>query len=161
MRHDAGEVSLFIEFMRRLEVLDLRSGSATPCFEQMATDIATLCWPATSRAVNRQSMLAWQLRVRRFVEENLDDPALGATCLARRFAVSARFVHMVFASLSTTAARFVLERRLCAAATALRADPAVRISEVALRVGFSDLSYFCRAFRRRFGTSARSYRRDP
>jgi AraC-like DNA-binding protein len=68
---------------------------------------------------------------------------------------------MVFARTGKTAARFILECRLAAAAVSLRSDTGARITAVALDAGFTDLSYFCRAFRRHFGVSARHYRSLP
>jgi AraC-like DNA-binding protein len=38
-------------------------------------------------------------------------------------------------------------------------DREVSVTDVALAVGFGDLSYFARTFARRFGVSPRDYRR--
>ena len=100
----------------------------------------------------------WERRVFEYVEQNLNDPDLGAQSIAERFGITPRFVHMVFARTGQTAGTFILERRLALAAARLRADPAERITTIAFDAGFSELSHFCRAFRRHFGVSARDYR---
>lgn len=42
----------------------------------------------------------------------------------------------------------------------LAADPTASVTEIAYRIGFADLSYFERSFRRIVGTSPREFRRD-
>jgi AraC-like DNA-binding protein len=155
-KHTANEAPLFAALMRQLETLE--PNAELPCIEQLAIDIAKLSWPASARKARGESMLAWERRLRRHVHENLHDPQLSAASSARRFGVSSRFVHMVFARTGQTAASFILERRLSAAAAHLCSSPEARITDVALNAGFTDLSQFCRAFRRHFGVSARHYR---
>jgi len=155
-KHEAAEVPLFAALMRQLESFD--ADAEPPCLEQLAVDVARLTWPAPARSARRESMTEWERRVRQHVEQNLADPELDAASIARRFGVSARFIHMVFARTGQTAAAFILERRLSAAANQLRRNAAGRITDIALNAGFTELSQFCRAFRRRFGVSARDYR---
>lgn len=93
------------------------------------------------------------------VEVDLTDPDLDVHRLARRMGVSARYVQMLFAELGTTPRAFIQDRRLELAARRLeREGYDVTVTEVAYDAGFNDLSSFCRAFRRRFETSPRSYR---
>jgi AraC-like DNA-binding protein len=159
-KQSVDEVPLFAALLRQIESAGVGSGARWQHLEQLTLDVAKLCWPvAAARGSRRQSMLSWERRVREHVEQNLDDPDLGAASIARRLGVTARFVHLVFARIGQSAAAFVLQRRLLAAAARLRADPAARITDVALNTGFTDLSYFSRTFRRRFGVSARVYRR--
>lgn len=54
--------------------------------------------------------------------------------------------------------RFVLQYRVARARELLR-EPGVRVSQVAYEVGFNDLSYFGRVFRRFVGESASQYQR--
>ncbi|HET7614712.1 MAG TPA: helix-turn-helix domain-containing protein [Gemmatimonadaceae bacterium] len=62
---------------------------------------------------------------------------------------------MLFESESTTFTEFVREERLTRARSKLLSPrfAARRIAEIAYEVGFNDLSYFNRSFRRRFGHS--------
>ena len=48
--------------------------------------------------------------------------------------------------------RLLADMRLSAAALLLR-DPRVRVKDVTVRIGLSDGSQFCRAFKRRYGMS--------
>lgn len=68
------------------------------------------------------------------------------------------FLRVFAAVVGVTPHRYLLARRLSAAAAALRAQPD-RVLDVALATGFSDLSEFTRRFRRRFGVPPGAYRR--
>jgi AraC-like DNA-binding protein len=82
--------------------------------------------------------------------------------LAARHRLSTRYVRMLFEREGTSFSDFVREERLkhaCAKLLSPRFDHLL-ISEIAYEVGFNDLSYFNRAFRRRFGRSPREVRTD-
>jgi AraC-like DNA-binding protein len=86
---------------------------------------------------------------------NLANPNLSIAMVAGRQGVTPRYVHMLFEADGITFSEFVIGQRLVRAHRML-SDPRFArqtISAIALRVGFGDLSYFNRTFRRRFGTS--------
>jgi AraC family transcriptional activator of tynA and feaB len=91
------------------------------------------------------------------VESHAADPAISVESVARRFRVSPRYVHGVFAEQALSFAQLVLERRLSAAAGALDGSTA-SVASVAAACGFGDVSYFGRAFRRRFDCSPTEWR---
>lgn len=96
---------------------------------------------------------------RALVEDRLSDPAFDSVELAEALEVSPRYLQMVFAQVGTTPSRFLLARRLEAAAARLRRPVrSCSITELALECGFNDLSYFSRSFRSRFGVSPLKYR---
>ena len=113
------------------------------------------------RAIEATGSRADELRrqAMTLVDHLLFDPEFRSSAIAEELGVSARYLQQVFAQAGTTPARFLLAKRLDAAAARLRhADRPCRVTDVAFECGFSDLSYFSRAFRRRFGISARGYR---
>jgi AraC-like DNA-binding protein len=74
--------------------------------------------------------------------------------------VTPRYLQRLFESDGSTFSTFLLQRRLARAHRALR-DPQSaqkRVSEIAYDVGFGDLSYFNRCFRRLYGASPRDIR---
>jgi AraC-like DNA-binding protein len=75
--------------------------------------------------------------------------------IAARHRLSPRYVGMLFESEGTSFSEFVRGERLKRAHRMLlsRRFDHLRISEIAYEVGFNDLSYFNRSFRRRFGCS--------
>jgi AraC-like DNA-binding protein len=82
----------------------------------------------------------------------LGDESLTISAVAARQRITPRYVHKLFENEGTTYTRFVLEQRLDRAYRLL-SDPRTAgrdISAIAYDVGFGDLSYFNRTFRRRF-----------
>ncbi|MBS7698367.1 MULTISPECIES: helix-turn-helix transcriptional regulator [unclassified Chelatococcus] len=94
------------------------------------------------------------------IEARLTDRSLSARQVADKHAISLRYLQMLFEDEKTTFSEFVLQRRLERAMRMLQTTErtARPISEIAFAVGFGDLSYFNRTFRRRFGTSPRDAR---
>jgi AraC-like DNA-binding protein len=96
----------------------------------------------------------------REIEKRSGDPSLSAITVANLLGITARYVHLL---LEETGARFshhVLERRLEKADALLR-DPHWQnrlIIEIAAEAGFTDISHFNRAFRRRFLTTPSAIR---
>ena len=87
------------------------------------------------------------------IVDNLEKRELSITNVALRFSVTPRYIQKLFESDGTTFTEYVLERRLLEANRLLSDSRLAKrsISDVAFKVGFGDLSYFTRAFRRRFG----------
>jgi AraC family transcriptional regulator, positive regulator of tynA and feaB len=94
------------------------------------------------------------------IERSLHDPALSPARVAERLAISARYLHALFADQGTTFGRWLLQRRLSRSRDQL-CDPAQRhrtVADIAYANGFADPSYFARAFRARYGATPRQLR---
>jgi AraC-like DNA-binding protein len=107
----------------------------------------------------RQARLA---TIRADVLANLSQVGLSPKTMARRHGMSDRYVHLLFEETGQTFTRFVEEERL-KRAFALLTDPAsaaLRIGDIAARLGFSEHSAFNRAFRRYFGDTPGNVRRN-
>ena len=80
--------------------------------------------------------------------------------IAARHRLSERYVRMLFESEGTSFSEFVRHERLKRARRMLLKPGSDHrlISDIAYEVGFNDLSYFNRSFRRRFGMSPRDLR---
>lgn len=89
------------------------------------------------------------------IETRLERRDLSIETIASLYGVTTRSIQKLFESEARTFSEYVLERRLERAWYRLIAsdDPALTISCVAFEVGFGDLSYFNRSFRKRFGQS--------
>ena len=70
----------------------------------------------------------------------------------------ARYVHRLLETSGASFSERVNELRLQQAFMLLTEEPPRRISDVALQVGFSDISHFNRLFRSRFGDTPRGVR---
>jgi AraC-like DNA-binding protein len=100
------------------------------------------------RAARREAIL-------KLIEERCADSGLSAAMLAALLGITPRYVHLLLEETGKSFTHHVLERRLDKAAALLR-DPRWRqftIAEIAAEVGFADLSYFNRTFRRHFGAT--------
>jgi AraC-like DNA-binding protein len=96
------------------------------------------------------------------VLRNLDRDDLTIESVARANAVSARQAQRLFAASGTTFSEFVLEQRLLLARRLLLREQSRdrKVSDIAYTVGFNDLSYFHRSFRRRFGIAPADMRAE-
>lgn len=121
------------------------------------TDLVATALGATGDAAELargRGVRAARLRaVKRDILANIASPDLSIDAVAARNGITPRYLRMLFQDEDTSFTAFVLEQRLERARRMIRdAHGAERmISAVAFASGFSDLSYFNRVFRRRFG----------
>lgn len=94
------------------------------------------------------------------IATHFQDPGLSLEIVARRQGISPRYLQRLMASSGTSFTERVNELRLQRAFELVsgRHTSAQRISDIALEVGFSDVSHFNRLFRARFGVSPRGVR---
>ncbi len=105
------------------------------------------------RAMRRSAVL-------REIEQRSGDPNLSAASVAALLGMTPRYVHLLLKETGRTFSRHVLDTRLERALMLLR-DPqwhGSKIADVAGESGFTDLSHFSRAFRRKFGNTASATR---
>jgi AraC-like DNA-binding protein len=120
-------------------------------------DLAALTMAATRDAAEiakDRGLRAARLReIKADIAGKLADPKLSVEGVAMRQRVSPRYVQMLFQQEGTTFSQYVIGQRLVRAHRIL-IDPRFAdrsITSVAFDVGFGDLSYFNRAFRRYYG----------
>ena len=114
-----------------------------------------------SRAAPNDGVNAAQLQqILRHVSEWYADKSLNAETIAATYGMSPRKVHHLLTETGQTLSEHVLQQRLQAARQALQNERLInkRISEIALDAGFSDVSYFNRTFRKRFGDTPGGFR---
>lgn len=101
-------------------------------------------------------------KVIEYVNNNLRDPELRTSYIARNLDVSSRTIQSVFNRMATTPSNFILERRLSLAAETLRTERGKgNIFELARNCGFNNPAYFSRCFKLYFGVSPKIYRKEP
>jgi len=95
------------------------------------------------------------------IENNISHPELSAEWIANREGISTRYLRSLFLQESTNFTRYVLERRLIKAYQKLTVISLQHrtISDIAYSVGFGDLSYFIRCFKKRFEATPSDVRR--
>jgi AraC-like DNA-binding protein len=146
---------------RYVEALVAEPAPPTLEFGQLAVahiyDLAALAMGATRDAAeiaNNRGLPAARLReIKSDITANLSRNDLSVVEIALRQRVTPRYVQLLFENEGTTFTEFVRNARLNRAHRILM-DPRLAdrsISAIAFDTGFSDLSYFNRVFRRRFG----------
>jgi len=148
---------LIAAYVQSADPLSIDSPNAARAFATHLQDLIALAIGATRDGVEiarGRGLRAARLRaIMRDIGEHLDSSDLSINALTLRHGVSARYIQKLFETEGTTFTEYVMERRLVEARRML-SDPRFAdctISEVAGNVGFGDLSYFTRSFRRRFG----------
>lgn len=108
---------------------------------------------ATVRAMRRSQIL-------RAIEARLREPSLHPGQIAAEMGLSLRYVESVLSDGGETPSALIRNARLarCYAEIASRTETG-SISDIAYRWGFNDSAHFSRAFKRRYGESARDVRR--
>lgn len=94
------------------------------------------------------------------ISAHLCEPDLSIDVIAVRHGISPRYVRKLFQEQQTTFSDFVLSLRLEWSLRLLRSpeQTVCTITAIAQAVGFSDMSYFNRTFRRRFGITPSDFR---
>ena len=93
--------------------------------------------------------------------ERFADPTISPAAFARLLGISSRQVHVLLEETGRTYSEHIRELRLQAARRMLESPRHLtwRVIDIALAAGFSDLSYFNRRFRARFGDTPQAFRR--
>ena len=113
-------------------------------------------------AQQRGARAARLAAILREIERRSGDPNLSAVTIALSLGITPRYVHLLLEESGKSFTHHVLERRLDKAAALLR-DSRWRhrkIADIAVEVGFTDLSYFNRAFRRHYGATPSEVRQS-
>jgi AraC-like DNA-binding protein len=113
---------------------------------------------AEMRAPSRRDQRIQALKIE--VEQRIGQPDLSLEAVAQAQRISSRQVQAMFQAEGETFSGFVLGRRLDRAMQRLTDPIDTRpVGAIAFDVGFGDLSYFNRTFRRRFGLTPSQVRR--
>lgn len=95
-----------------------------------------------------------------FLKTNYSDPRLQITGIAAENNMTLKTLERLFRKhTGVSPAAYLAGLRLAHAAELLK-KPECSVTETALRCGFSNLAYFSRVFRQKYGLSPREYRRE-
>jgi AraC-like DNA-binding protein len=102
------------------------------------------------------------LRVRQFIDANLDDIGLTPEAIAAAHFISLRTLQRLFADQDLTVACWIRNRRLEKCRDDLRNPLLAKqsVQAIGARWGFTDQAHFSRAFRRTYGMTPRSCRAE-
>jgi len=99
-------------------------------------------------------------RIRRYIEDNIEDETLNANIIAEQHNVSVRYLNKLFEAESDTAIKYMRSLRLRLFAQRIITDTskAVTIKEIVFGCGFSDYAHFHRVFKQYFQCTPNEYR---
>lgn len=102
--------------------------------------------------------LLFQIKI--MIGSRLAEHNLSAVAVAESFKISPRYLARLFQKDETSFGKYLLSQRLAKSADALQSplNTKTAVSDIAWRSGFSDMSYFSREFRAKFGCSPTDYR---
>jgi AraC-like DNA-binding protein len=164
---------------RHAEVLKLLAGYAAPLFNEIALataefrrtavnhllDLIALALGATHDAAglaNGRGVPAARLKfAKSYITENSNQRDLSVGAVAAHLGVTSRKLQRLFESDGTTFSEFLLAQRLSRAYRMLTEPRLAQnaVSTIAFDVGFGDLSYFNRSFKRHYGATPRDIRK--
>jgi len=155
-------IAMLETHFRSADPIDLQASEA---FGRYLADIVALQLGANrdgdDQAAGRGLMAARRQLVLEKIHARAADPAFNANIVAGELGVSRRYVNLLLEQTGRTFSEHVLDRRLAIAHQLLLAQPdhCRTIASLALEAGFSDVSYFNRVFRRRFGDTPGRFRK--
>lgn len=95
------------------------------------------------------------------IDRHLDDSELDVLLICKEIGMSRSLFFNKFKAITgLTPKTFILNYRLKHASTLLIEQPHLNIAEIAYQSGFSTAAYFSRCFKKQFGVSPASYRKD-
>lgn len=95
-------------------------------------------------------------RIRSHILQRLADPDLTPPDIARANGISLRYLHKLFSTRGLSVSRWILKQRLERCRKTLETEgPSRSITDIALGLGFNDVSHFSRSYRAEFGISPR------
>ncbi|WKX27646.1 helix-turn-helix domain-containing protein [Tatumella ptyseos] len=132
---------------------------AEQSIDLLAMAVSPLLHQEKATTLSRNTLL---YRIKQHIATHLDSPELTLTQVSQFFGISSRYVNQLFNDEQTSFGRYVLATRLesCAARLSQTHYDHLTVSSIAYRFGFYDMAYFSRAFKARFGITAKAYRRE-
>lgn len=97
-------------------------------------------------------------RFERLLYDHLQDASLTVEDLAGQMGVTPQYLNRVLTRSGGSVSKRILARRLQRCANELRLPRALRVSDIAFRWGFNDLSHFSRSFKAFYGLAPSDYR---
>lgn len=166
MRRVAGETAilrLLTRYVHAIPEILAESPGGSPVVTNHLYDLIALSLGTSQAASPDQGVRAARFRaVQSDIAANLNDECLTVADIAERHGVTSRYIHKLFAIEGTTFTHYVVEQRLALAYRMLRDQRYAKrsITSIAYDIGFNDLSYFNRTFRRHYGATPSDIRNE-
>lgn len=101
---------------------------------------------------------AFVVRVCDYIDEHYGDPELSADTIVRAFSISRSQLYSLFQQNCPRSIGETIRQVRMDQAHTLLADTEMKVSDIAMRCGYSSVNTFCRAFKKHFGISPNALR---
>jgi AraC-like DNA-binding protein len=149
-------VALLASMMREAAVIEFSGhhGAQVPLASSLIDMLAVVLQIQVDGCMNALSAHEALFKgAREYIAEHLDDCEMDVEKIAAAQRVSARTLTRVFAEHGTTPMQWLWKQRLEASHCALAEGRVRQVTQAAFQCGFSDLSHFCRVFKKAYGTT--------
>ncbi|MXN17847.1 helix-turn-helix domain-containing protein [Pseudooceanicola sp. GBMRC 2024] len=148
------------------EAQDLDVGPESPAAQRVGLSLVDLLAAAFDSGTGMVSAdnarhAALLDKAKSWILAHLEDPEIDSEAMVRQIGVSRRTLNRIFALEGTTPIRWMWHQRLNRAHELLVSGGEYRVSDVALKCGFSDFSHFARAFKAAFGVMPKTLLARP
>lgn len=112
-----------------------------------------------TKRIDCEAMRKVQLnKILEYIRLNIDNPDLKPAFIAKKHNMSLRYLYNIFDHHHLTPSQYIQDERLNIIAQKLATSGRVKISEIAVKYGFSNFSHFSRTFKKKFGQTPRDYK---
>lgn len=98
------------------------------------------------------------LKIKKYIDHNLNDPELNPESIASAYHITPRYVHMLFKQIGISVSAYIRGQRLSRCSHEVASSPGVSITDIAFSWGFNDGAHFSRLFKIYYGLSPQRYR---
>ena len=157
--------ALLLDYLRILQTkLHLEDNALADAVAAHICDLAALAIGSsrdTRHAAGHAVAAARLAKVRTYLDGHFTNPDLTIANVARHHGISSRYLQKLLEQSGTSFTAHLNELRLSRALVLLTEEAGLprRVGDIALSVGFSDISHFNRLFRARFGDTPTGVRR--
>lgn len=152
---DSSGFRLLFGYLEEVVAEDLDDCRIAQLVGDHLVDLAAFALGSNGSAGEGGVRAARQSAILREIAQRSGDAGLSAAGVASSLGITTRYVHLLLEETGQSFTHHVLDQRLEKATELLR-DPRWdyrKIADIAAEAGFTDLSYFNRAFRRRYGAT--------
>lgn len=106
------------------------------------------------------AQLSLLMQIKAFISSNIRHHELTPEFIIKKFRISLRYLYYIFHDEDLSPCQFITQQRLNLAKEQLmlHTSTSTRIAEIAFDVGFSNVSHFCKNFKRAFGETPSEFR---
>ncbi|MDY3919109.1 MAG: AraC family transcriptional regulator [Candidatus Limivivens sp.] len=97
--------------------------------------------------------------IKAYIQDNFSDPTLSANTICQKFRISPSYLCHIYKECENQNITYAITRLRIEEATRLLTQTQIPVSDIALKVGYSDAHYFTKIFKKNKGVSPSDLRK--